>query len=282
MSGFVSTYRYGFNGKENDNEVKGNGNQQDYGMRIYDPRLGRFLSVDPITKDYPELTPYQFASNRPIDGIDWDGAETRSYLFKEGDKGVTLLSTVDWTDTERKCGPLGAGVEVSTILKNGEVKYVFVPDKTPKEKSFVEDAMDGPDKFGSYMEGAIRPGEKGLVKYANDIDDIGKGLKLTPLAPVGELLGVSSDLIKTGLDYKNLSKAEATKNLTIRLAAYGAGKVADKVIDKTKTDVDNTLPKIVGNPTGGENKAMEGVKFIVGEGIDQVKDKLTESEPPQK
>jgi len=68
-------YRYGFNGKENDNEVKGNGNQQDYGMRIYDPRLGRFLSVDPITRDYPELTPYQFASNRPVDGIDLDGLE---------------------------------------------------------------------------------------------------------------------------------------------------------------------------------------------------------------
>jgi RHS repeat-associated protein len=49
-------YRYGFNGKENDNEVKGEGNQQDYGMRIYDPRLGRFLSVDPITDEYPELT----------------------------------------------------------------------------------------------------------------------------------------------------------------------------------------------------------------------------------
>jgi RHS repeat-associated protein len=70
-----SGYRYGFNGKENDNDVKGEGNQQDYGMRIYDPRLGRFLSVDPITKEYPELTPYQFASNRPIDGIDQDGLE---------------------------------------------------------------------------------------------------------------------------------------------------------------------------------------------------------------
>jgi RHS repeat-associated protein len=75
-------YRYGFNGKENDNEVKLdwsgnpiNGSQQDYGMRIYDPRLGRFLSVDPITTEYPELTPYQFASNRPIDGIDLDGLE---------------------------------------------------------------------------------------------------------------------------------------------------------------------------------------------------------------
>jgi RHS repeat-associated protein len=68
-------YRYGFNGKENDNDVKGEGNQQDYGMRIYDPRLGKFLSVDPITDQYPELTPYQFASNRPIDGIDQDGLE---------------------------------------------------------------------------------------------------------------------------------------------------------------------------------------------------------------
>lgn len=71
----ANKYRYGFNGKENDNEVKGDGNQQDYGMRIYDPRIARFLSVDPITKQYPELTPYQFASNRPIDGIDLDGLE---------------------------------------------------------------------------------------------------------------------------------------------------------------------------------------------------------------
>ncbi|MBD0376455.1 MAG: hypothetical protein ICV51_12585 [Flavisolibacter sp.] len=69
-------YRYGFNGKENDNEVKGEGNQQDYGMRIYDPRLGRFLSVDPLVKQYPELTPYQFASNTPIKAVDIDGLES--------------------------------------------------------------------------------------------------------------------------------------------------------------------------------------------------------------
>jgi hypothetical protein len=33
------------------------------------------LSVDPLTKSYPMLTPYQFASNRPINGIDLDGLE---------------------------------------------------------------------------------------------------------------------------------------------------------------------------------------------------------------
>ncbi|THU39399.1 hypothetical protein FAM09_12905 [Niastella caeni] len=71
----TSGYRYGFNGKENDNEVKGEGEQQDYGMRYYYPRLGKFLSVDPITKNYLWYTPYQFAGNTPIMAIDLDGLE---------------------------------------------------------------------------------------------------------------------------------------------------------------------------------------------------------------
>jgi RHS repeat-associated protein len=64
-------YRYGFNGKEDDAET----GWQDYGMRMYNPRLARFFTVDPIAAQYPELTPYQFASNSPIDGVDMDGLE---------------------------------------------------------------------------------------------------------------------------------------------------------------------------------------------------------------
>jgi len=66
----LGAYRYGFNGKENDNEVKGEGNRQDYGMRVYDPRIGKFLSVDPVTGEYPWYTPYLFAGNMPIKFID--------------------------------------------------------------------------------------------------------------------------------------------------------------------------------------------------------------------
>jgi RHS repeat-associated protein len=73
------SYRYGFNGKENDNEVKGEGNQQDYGMRIYDPRLGKFLSVDPIARQYPRYSPYHFAGNNPIRNLDLDGLEPSPY-----------------------------------------------------------------------------------------------------------------------------------------------------------------------------------------------------------
>jgi RHS repeat-associated protein len=69
-------YRYGFNGKELDkNNEFGTANVYDYGFRIYNPSIGRFLSVDPLTRSYPELTPYQFASNSPIQFIDLDGLE---------------------------------------------------------------------------------------------------------------------------------------------------------------------------------------------------------------
>ena len=71
FSSSTSKYRYGFNGKELDNEVV----QYDYGFRIYDPRLVRFKSVDPLTKSYPWYTPYQFAGNKPIACIDLDGLE---------------------------------------------------------------------------------------------------------------------------------------------------------------------------------------------------------------
>jgi RHS repeat-associated protein len=66
-----TSYRYSYNGKEKDSETE----LQDYGMRIYNERLGRFLSVDLLSMEYPHLTPYQFASNTPIQAIDLDGLE---------------------------------------------------------------------------------------------------------------------------------------------------------------------------------------------------------------
>lgn len=63
--------------------MKGAGNQIDYGFRIYDPRLARFLSVDPLNKQYPWYTPYQFAGNTPIQAIDVDGLEPATNISAE-------------------------------------------------------------------------------------------------------------------------------------------------------------------------------------------------------
>jgi len=97
----VGGYRYGFNGKENDNEVKGEGNQIDYGMRVYDPRIGKFLSVDPLRSKYPWYTPYQFSGNTPIQAVDIDGREDIHYVFvwvKAASGKETVLKLTGWSE----------------------------------------------------------------------------------------------------------------------------------------------------------------------------------------
>jgi RHS repeat-associated protein len=96
----IEEYRNGFNGKENDNEVKGQGNWQDYGMRMYDSRIVRFPSVDPITAKFPMLAPYQFASLNPIINIDLDGLEGYPSMSYEIFKAAGITSTTA-TQVER-------------------------------------------------------------------------------------------------------------------------------------------------------------------------------------
>ncbi|MBC7510218.1 MAG: RHS repeat-associated core domain-containing protein [Ferruginibacter sp.] len=70
-NGEGGVYRYGFNGKEKIEET----GWVDLGMRDYDPKIGRLISVDPLTPEYPELTPYQFAENSPIQNVDFLGLQ---------------------------------------------------------------------------------------------------------------------------------------------------------------------------------------------------------------
>jgi len=72
---FVDDYRFGFQGQEKDDEIKGNGNSLNYKYRVHDPRIGRFLSVDPLAPKYAFNSPYAFSENRVIDGIELEGLE---------------------------------------------------------------------------------------------------------------------------------------------------------------------------------------------------------------
>jgi len=77
---FDPQYRFGFNGKENELDFRGIGNITEYGARIYNARLGKFLSIDPLTKSYPWYSPYQFAGNKPIIAVDLDGLEEKMVI----------------------------------------------------------------------------------------------------------------------------------------------------------------------------------------------------------
>ncbi|NEN24152.1 hypothetical protein G3O08_11630 [Cryomorpha ignava] len=66
-------YRYGFNGMEKDDEIKGEGNSYTTPFRELDPRLGRWLTIDPVVKYWE--SPYASFANNPIYFIDPSGLD---------------------------------------------------------------------------------------------------------------------------------------------------------------------------------------------------------------
>ena len=84
-----SGYRYGFNGQEKSGEIAND--DYDYDARIYDGRLGRWLSVDPLENKYIGLSPFNFCLNNPIKFIDINGEYVIDPEFKKAYPTVALI-----------------------------------------------------------------------------------------------------------------------------------------------------------------------------------------------
>jgi RHS repeat-associated protein len=160
----LSGYRYGFNGKENDNEVKGEGNEQDYGMRVYDPRIGRFLSEDPLIKQFPHYTPYQFSGNTPIQAVDLDGAEERHYnlLFNQSGRPYLKMTSEETVKHHSLFGfkwttPIHA--ERADINYNGTHYYIGY--------SGIK-GTGNQNKIGDFHKWAQNPHPDGLKQFLNE------------------------------------------------------------------------------------------------------------------
>jgi RHS repeat-associated protein len=99
--GSSDSYRYGFNNMEKDDEIKGEGNSYDFGARMYDPRVFRWLSGDPAYNEYPSHSPYNFALNNPIINKDPDGKRVY-YAAGLGGRGANEngMMKTEW-DTEQ-------------------------------------------------------------------------------------------------------------------------------------------------------------------------------------
>ncbi|HPH37715.1 MAG TPA: RHS repeat-associated core domain-containing protein, partial [Sediminibacterium sp.] len=177
------SYRYGFNGKENDNEVKGNGNHLDYGARVYDSRLGRWFSVDKIIK--PSFSSYQFAKGNPINFIDPDGNDEIHFYYK-------LQENFDGS------GKVYTTITISTqIIQNGNKNHsFFIHNKTlgsldgavVQLKPFINGTnLPNQSSFAAAEKGLpLAPVTKylfGLAKnYTDDYEYLGRILQVDPTA----------------------------------------------------------------------------------------------------
>lgn len=86
----VAQKLYKYVGKERDEET----GLYYYGARYYAAWLARFVSVDPLQFKYPELTPYQYASNSPLSMIDIDGLEGISFLEVKKNEVTNRTETI--------------------------------------------------------------------------------------------------------------------------------------------------------------------------------------------
>jgi RHS repeat-associated protein len=184
-----TAYKYGFNGKEKDDEVSGTGNQYDYGFRIYNPRIGKFLSVDPLTESYPWLTPYQFAENCPIQFIDIDGLESGWNLSSIG--ATLTMQTGDIGNVYRK----------PVIITTKPAPKLTVP-----EQSFVQGGIQGTEGFKIAVE-RVKVGYE-ISKYAPGTSDIhdGKDVLNNFLAGNYKAAAFSALFFIPGSDFFKLAK----------------------------------------------------------------------------
>jgi RHS repeat-associated protein len=119
-------YRYGFQRQEKDNEWNGSGAMLAFEYRVHDVRLGRFLSVDPLSDSYPWNSSYAFSENRVVDSKELEGAE-RLYTVNRWTKGECGLIKTSSKTTEKSIpGNLGNGTLFTNIVyaKNAEGKLV--------------------------------------------------------------------------------------------------------------------------------------------------------------
>ncbi len=138
-------YRYGFQGQENDNELKGTGNSVNFKYRVHDPRIGRFLSIDPLTKEYPWNSPYAFSENRVIDGIDLEGLE---YISVHHYPNVAIAKTEFYKMSDKDIKRLGgttAGIHNSVPYGPGGkgIVHYYYNDKGERIRALWEQRQSG-------------------------------------------------------------------------------------------------------------------------------------------
>jgi len=144
-NGNTPEYRYGFNNMEKDDELKGNGNSYDFGDRIYDPRIGRWLSIDGFTKKFPWWTPYQFSGNTPIWAKDLEGLEAdkpvdpasqSKIVIKEDDPYKSTKTAGGWT-LEEVLTTAQANSRINRQIKKLPVTWTLRTDEFGKNATCV-------------------------------------------------------------------------------------------------------------------------------------------------
>jgi RHS repeat-associated protein len=128
-------YRYGYQGSESDSEVKGEGNSYTTHFRQLDPRIGRWMSIDPVVQAWQ--SPYNSMDNNPIWFNDPLGDKVK---YKNKKKDKKAVKSAIKSNPEFKAD--------FKELKKSKETYVFSGSNTNENNNI---GTDGKDVFINYQ-----------------------------------------------------------------------------------------------------------------------------------
>ncbi|QJB38982.1 RHS repeat-associated core domain-containing protein [Chitinophaga oryzae] len=239
--------KHRFNGKVLNNKEFSDGgglDWYDYGMREYDPQIGRFFRLDPISMDFPYLSPYQYAGNDPIMNVDLDGLEpenaiesydlskARTHTYPSGQKAFLLDNS--WVSMRR--GEYG---DVYFYSKDGSPWKEFVPKfREDINKSRAEGLISVSNNFALGMSTILFAGASGITGGIQSASWVGGGMAVGDVAAQmvtnesqntfsGRLMDVNWTSPISGMFLKNpVAAAVAASALDFRLSNVKKGDIA--------------------------------------------------------
>lgn len=188
------------------------------------------MSVDPLTEKYPFLTPYQYASNSPISGIDLDGLEHVFYMLAFDDKqNITVVNVLELdAKLETIFGTVhDFNIEDKTYLYGTDGSWHIMPDEWRNQSlanaGDMDDIMEMANKWpnGDKVHNIAKNVQSlqrlsqtaglavGLVMVVDGLKNLKpQNLRQLYTNAVGELKGVGQNLLRQGF-----SKAEVASKL---------------------------------------------------------------------
>ncbi|GFD91574.1 hypothetical protein KUL154_03070 [Alteromonas sp. KUL154] len=283
--GQADSYRYGFQGQEKDDEVKGEGNSINYKFRMHDPRLGRFFAVDPLFKEYPFNSPYAFSENFVIAGTEIEGLETGFVISKQGD--IEVVSGPSVTTSEAFVNTSDAMLGRATGITNGAEFYKAMET----QRQIQEFAARNPG-YGIKRENAVIKASPDLMElaYSGTRPDlmIAHGVVVGGAEVTGDAI-LGGAFMKIGQAYKYYKKSKLAKN-AIKSSPTSDLAIKGKGLDKLKASINeggskancalcsiNFQRKLKGlswgqaGSTGGYGVQMDKLYELLYNNFDQVK-----------
>jgi RHS repeat-associated protein len=248
----AGTYKIKYQGQELQDEL-GLG-WYAFKWRNYNPEIARFMSIDPLTEDYEDYTPYQFASNQPVHAQEIEGLENSHDLNKR----LTELSPTQndaISQTRPSMIPLKSSQSSNSSFANINIANIKFYDRPMVQGGYVGETLDIAITEGIQWLG-------GLVSGSDVSEETSQNIQLA----TNLLVVVASKGKNTNADaevVEQLTKAEARAAKLSKTPREGkdftkAGKEAVIDVNKAKNN-GKTVCETCGTNTVPAKKDMKGV-----------------------